>query len=409
MITVCMLASLATRNAVSQGIGGTSNCVGYLISGAGSPEVDGCYQQQGTYGMSPRFVLDGGHELYAWQGVWRLGLSGKNVTYTSMATSVAPPESAGGCGDVWLRAPPPVGGQDPCPAVRRVGLPPTPAPAPTPPPSPAPTPPPAPEMRLVWAEEFDSPTLNESRWNVLEQVHRGGVYVRGNVRVENGWLVLRTVAQNLTIAQGGKPTPFYVTSGAVNTSGLFEQRTGRWEARVRLPRVGLSPGYTLHPSIWLFANMRDPARSGCPQEIDVVEQYAAPAPGRAQRSSAVANLHPFGKRNATSTRSMHTRGGGGSGGCVPQPYGPHASTAATGDRSSGWNTFTVDWTDEWIAMYVNGELYANFGGNPSAVAAFTDPLFLALTSCVMTRAPPTAVDVFPLEYFIDSVRVYEWI
>ena len=66
---------------------------------------------------------------------------------------------------------------------------------------------------------------------------------------------------------------FYVSSGAVNTSGLLEQHTGRWEARVRLPLVGKSSGYTLHSSIWLYANMQRPGNSGCHQEIDVIEQY----------------------------------------------------------------------------------------------------------------------------------------
>ena len=126
-------------------------------------------------------------------------------------------------------------------------------------------------MRLVWEDDFDGPSLNSSRWNVLEQAHRGGVYTRANVGLEGGHLVLRTEAQNLTV--GGRS--YYVTSGAVNTSGLAEQRTGRWEARVKLPLVAASAGYTLHSSLWLFSNVANPRHSGCAQEIDVLEQYAA--------------------------------------------------------------------------------------------------------------------------------------
>jgi hypothetical protein len=36
----------------------------------------------------------------------------------------------------------------------------------------------------------------------LEQVHRGGVYTKENVKVKNGMLVMQTIAQNLTIEQG---------------------------------------------------------------------------------------------------------------------------------------------------------------------------------------------------------------
>ena len=58
------------------------------------------------------------------------------------------------------------------------------------------------------------PELNKSLWNVLEQVHRGGVYTAGNVYLENSSLVMETKAENMTIDQFGKPTHFYVSSGA---------------------------------------------------------------------------------------------------------------------------------------------------------------------------------------------------
>ena len=90
-------------------------------------------------------------------------------------------------------------------------------------------------------ESFDGPELNTSRWRALNQVHHGGVYQSSNVLLRNGSLVLRTVAQNQTI----NDIDYFVSSGAVNTSGLVEQRYGRWSARVKLPKVNESPGYVL--------------------------------------------------------------------------------------------------------------------------------------------------------------------
>jgi beta-glucanase (GH16 family) len=248
----------------------------------------------------------------------------------------------------------------------------------------------------VWEDHFDSTELNTSRWHVLEQVHRGGVYTKENVMVRDGTLVLRTVAQNMTIKQGSETTAFYVSSGAVNTSGLAEQVHGRWEARVKLPMVYQSPGYVLHSSIWLFSNggAKDGRHSGCGQEIDVVEQYTGSA---GPVSSAVANIHPF-----NGTRD-------GAGGCIKVPYTrPSAGSTALGDWTSNWTTFTVDWTEDWIAMYVNGAVYANYDTQEVAVGAFTDPLFIALTACVMNRVPVESGDVLPLEYLIDYVKVYEF-
>ena len=63
----------------------------------------------------------------------------------------------------------------------------------------------------------------------------------------------------------------------------------------------------------------------------------------------------------------------------------------------------MDWTEDWIAMYVDGEVIHT---QKAAVGFFTDPLFLALTACVMNRVPADNADVFPLEYVIDYVKVY---
>ena len=117
-------------------------------------------------------------------------------------------------------------------------------------------------MRLVVDENFDGTELNSSLWNVLEQVHRGGAYAKENVRVEDGVLVLETIAKNVT--SGGQE--FYVTSGAVTTSRKFSQVGGRWVATVKLPEVSKSSGYVLHSSIWLTTDP-GPNISGCPQEI----------------------------------------------------------------------------------------------------------------------------------------------
>lgn len=79
----------------------------------------------------------------------------------------------------------------------------------------------------------------------------------------------------------------------------------------------------------------------------------------------------------------------------------------TGDYSSKWTTFTVDWTEHYIVVWIDGTPAESF--NRSAVnAQFTDELFLAITSCVMKRVPPGPGDVLPQEYQIDSVQVWSY-
>ena len=68
-------------------------------------------------------------------------------------------------------------------------------------------------------------------------------------------------------------------------------------------------------------------------------------------------------------------------------------------------------TETWITMSVNGKLYANYdrnAGGGERLPALNQPMFLWLTACVMNRVLPTAQNVFPLEYLVDYVKVWEW-
>ena len=247
-------------------------------------------------------------------------------------------------------------------------------------------------MRLVVDEHFNGDTLNASLWNILEEAHEGGLYTKDNVNVAGGALVIRTVAQNVT--QGGKQ--WYVTSGAVSTASKFAQVGGRWVARVKLPVASQSRGYLLHSSIWLTDNPSLNS-SGCAQEIDVVEQEP---PFFGKESYAVAHVDAFeGGKN---------RGGACNGGWLASHY---PVIGAHGDWSSDWSVFQLDWTETWITMSVNGKLYANYdrnAGGGERLPALNQPMFLWLTACVMNRVLPTAQNVFPLEYLVDYVKVWEW-
>jgi hypothetical protein len=370
------------------------SCAGYLVSAAGSEATDGCYVQHGLYEGQPTFFLRRGSEeefqLYQWKGTWKIAHAGpKNVSYHATFQSPWPPESSGGCG-VW-------GidkfGTGPCPAVRRVGLPPVP-PTPPPPPVPAiPPTPPAPPMRLVFEDTFDGNTINTSNWNVATTVNRGSIYRASNVAVEDGALVMRTIAESYRV----RNLSYFVSSGAVNTEGKFAQRYGRWQASVRLPRPNESPSYTLHSSIWLNSNFyaRQPTGKGCADEIDVIEQYPGPRPPNpVSRGAGSLHVHD--------AHCVH----------MPAETGPHNGGdmiwTRNGDFTSKWTTFTLDWTPAWLSIRANNETLAVYT-NKTLLNSMTDVQPLILTATVMERTPTLPDDVFPQEYWVDWVRIYEWL
>eukprot|EP00039_Didymoeca_costata_P012550 m.181046 g.181046 ORF g.181046 m.181046 type:complete len:387 (-) comp15511_c0_seq4:81-1241(-) len=362
------------------------NCVGYLVTGAGSTNVNGCYLQGPIKFNSPSYILSKTLQLYRYGGIWKIGDPGKNETYAAIDQTYLPPASSSDWVIVNNAIFPP-------PTVTRSNLPPAPPPPPPSPPPPLPPTPPPPPMRfnLVFEDDFNGTSVNESNWNILEQVHRGGVYTRDNVMVSNGTLIMRTVAQNITIDK----VNYFVSSGAVNTSGKISRNQGRFEARIRLPDVDQTIGYTLHSSIWLFADSlrAEPHNSGCPQEIDIVEQYAAGSPP-STLSKGVGNLHPFVKKG---------------GECLKVPRTPSGSLYTSYQNfTANWSVFRVDWTPDYIAMWINDELVANFQ-NSSVVATFTDKMFYALTACIMKKVPVEKGDVFPMYYYVDWVKFYEFV
>ena len=185
------------------------------VQGAGNTTVNGHYSVNGSLYGHPLFVKTGSVEqLYFYDGYWRFGVAGEVVLYVACYESATPFVQFCGSGSGWGVSPPPTI-LIPTPAVGD----------------------------LTFEDNFSDPVLNRSKWNVLEQVHRGGVYTAENVYVENGQLVLRTIAQNITPADDRMAEMFYESSGAVNTSNLFSQRYGKWEARVKLPDVDATPGY----------------------------------------------------------------------------------------------------------------------------------------------------------------------
>ena len=244
-------------------------------------------------------------------------------------------------------------------------------------------------MHIVFADDFDGLSIDSSKWTVQEGLNRGGIYRRNNTSVENGALVMRTVAENYTHAG----LPYWVSSGAVSTSGKFSQRLGRWEASVKLPRPNESPSYTLHSSIWLnsgYAGHAHPSKP-CADEIDVVEQYAGP-----RRPSPVSN--------GAGSLHMHTEA------CVHTPAHPQGSDMIwnlDGDFTSEWTVFRLDWTETWISMAINNKTVATFQ-NASLVQSFTDMQPFIFTATVMDRVPTLPSDVFPQEYLVDWVRIYAW-
>lgn len=226
--------------------------------------------------------------------------------------------------------------------------------------------PPAPagkHWKLVWHDEFDGPTLDESKWNRLgDHVRKGGYWVKEDAYLNGkGSLLLRT-----------KKDGERFTCGAINTRDKFEHAFGYYEARCQLPK---EPGHW--SAFWLMCEgvntVGNDGRDGT--EIDIME-----APWR--DGQLTVNLHWDG-------------------------YGKEHKAAGTKFKMpevmEGFHTYGLLWLPTEYVFYVDGkEVWRSQAGGVSQV-----PEFIKVTNEIGKWAGGITQAKLPDYFEVDYVRVFD--
>jgi beta-glucanase (GH16 family) len=167
----------------------------------------------------------------------------------------------------------------------------------------------------------------------------------------------------------------------MHTRGLFAQRYGRFETRLKLPR-----GQGLWPAFWMLGADLDVHGWPSCGEIDVME-YRGQEPRRVSGS-----LH----------------GPGYSGG---QAVTASIDLAGPAGFDEDFHVFAVEWTPDWISWELDGAVWQvvmREGLPASATWVFDHPYFVLLNLAVggsyVGQPDPS---IFPRTMLVDYVRVYE--
>jgi beta-glucanase (GH16 family) len=227
--------------------------------------------------------------------------------------------------------------------------------------------PPAPAGKtweLIWHDEFEGTTLDETKWNRLgDWKRRDGFWVKEDAYLSGrGTLVLRT-----------KKEGDRYTCGAVNTKGKFEHAFGYYVARCKMPE---QPGHW--PAFWMMSSgvgkVGNEGRDGT--EIDIMEL-------------------PW--RDGRVTFNLHWDG-----------YGEHHKSA--GNRTTipeltdGFHDYALLWTPEEYVFYVDGrEVWRSKAGGVSQVKEY-----LKLTEEIGKWGGDIDKAELPDYFEVDYVRVYAW-
>ena len=239
--------------------------------------------------------------------------------------------------------------------------------------------------QLTWSDDFEGEAgqaIDESKWTY--DIGRG----------DNGWgnQELQTYTDrtenvsldgegNLVITAlresfGGAP----FTSGRIKTQGLFAQKNGRFEARLKTP---YGPG--LWPAFWLLgSNISEVNWPQC-GEIDIMEL-------RGQEPNIInGTVHGPGYSGGNAI--------GGSRGFSDERY------------DTEFHVFAVEWGEDFIEFYVDDYLYKVI--TPEDVTGewvYNDSEFFMLLNVAVGGnyvGFPTSQTPFPQQMIVDYVRVYK--
>ena len=232
------------------------------------------------------------------------------------------------------------------------------------------------KKELVWAEEFNSPTLDSNIWNFSlgdgcpELCGWGNrelqLYTKTNHRLEEGMLYIK--AEKI----GNE-----YRSTKIHTKGKKRFQYGRFEIRAKL-----ATGQGIWPAFWLLGNNIDQVGWPLCGEIDVLE-YVGRAPGEI-------------------FTSLHTKAG----------HGDYASTKTTPipNIEEGFHLYAVDWDQDRIQFFVDDVLVYTFAPEERTqeVWPFDQEFYLLLNLAIGGHfGGEVDDDIFPQEFVIDFIRVYQ--
>jgi beta-glucanase (GH16 family) len=192
-----------------------------------------------------------------------------------------------------------------------------------------------------------------------------------NVTVNNGYLIITANKENFEGAA--------YTSARLLTKDKFEQKYGRFEARIRLPY-----GQGIWPAFWMLGANSDTAIWPQCGEIDIMEN-------RGQQPSLI-------------TGSIHGPGYS-AGESISKEYD------LVNDRfDTGFHIFGIEWGPEYINFYVDDVLYNQITPEDAPGEwVFDQPFYILMNVAVGGNfvGPPNSETKFPQSMLVDYVRVYK--
>lgn len=241
------------------------------------------------------------------------------------------------------------------------------------------------EMRLVWNDEFNSDSIDRTKWNFRAKMSQGDIKNTSderNVTVENGNLVMRTWKES---------DGTYSTNTSVTTDGVMSFKYGYLEIYANVPYVK-----GCWPSFWMQS--KDVHRT-VPYlaEIDMFEIYDT-------KNTVSSDIHKW------YSGEEHYHAGG-----RKWSYKFQRSL----NLNNEYHLYGLGWTPDKLYFTVDGKIYKtydlseDFGDRGDGMDGFRDPAYIIFNNFIFTensswKNPPVDDKTeWPITYKIDWIRLYQ--
>lgn len=236
------------------------------------------------------------------------------------------------------------------------------------------------EYEMVWHDEFNyegSPDpdkwsfeIGASGWGNNElQYYTDRLE---NARVEDSVLTITARKEDYKGAN-------YTSARMITYEGGHYWQYGRVEARIKLPE-----GQGIWPAFWMLGkNIFEGTTWPATGEIDILEMIGGGENNRILHGTAHWN------------ENGHTYIGD--------------SYTHSEKLSQAFHTYAIEWNEENIKWFFDGEQYFSLNIQPAAMSEFDAPFFILLNIAVGGNWPgsPDSTTEFPQTMKVDYVRVYQ--
>ncbi len=229
----------------------------------------------------------------------------------------------------------------------------------------------------VWADEFDGPEIDRSKWSFDFGPSNDNVHYytdrQENARIEDGILRIEALKESYK--------GFNYTASLLKTRDVVDWRYGRIESRIKLPRSrGFVPAFWMMPANDLYGWW---PLSG---EIDIMEHPTN------QVNRIYGTVHT-GVYNAFTGSS------------------PRGSNIRVYDAETSFHIYAIEWSEDKIDFFVDHVKYFTFYNDHTDLLTwpFDQSFYLILNVAVGGGwvGTPDFTSVFPATMEVDYVRVFQ--